>query len=182
MKGSFKTIVQQPKYVDYGEWLSLNIFETYTHLNQFYGVIADYVTAEKYPTMCAGPSTEYLWVDSSNRTVSLPAYQYIDYALAWISNQINDENHFPTRGTTSFPPTIVKDIKSICREMFRIFAHIYHHHFDKIVHLSLEAHCNSFFAHFISLMKEFNLIERRELEPLLPLIENLEAQGKIISE
>ncbi|OBA23390.1 hypothetical protein METBIDRAFT_9661 [Metschnikowia bicuspidata var. bicuspidata NRRL YB-4993] len=180
VKGSFKTIVQLPKYVDYGEWLSLNIFEMYGNLNQFYGVISEYVTPEQYPTMNAGPDTNYMWKDNLGQAVNLPACQYIDYVLTWISNKLNDQSVFPTRNGGAFPPTLVKDCKNIARQMFRIFAHIYHNHFDKYVHLSLEAHWNSFFAHFISVCKEFNLIERSELAPLLPLIENFEQQGKII--
>lgn len=180
VKGSFKTIVQLPKYVDYGEWLSLNIFEMYGHLNQFYGVIADYVTPEQYPTMSAGPNTNYLWKDQSGQAVNLPACQYIDYVLTWISNKINDQHVFPTKTGEAFPPSFVKDCKNIARQMFRIFAHIYHNHFDKIVHLSLEAHWNSFFAHFVSFCKEFSLIDRTEMGPLLPLIANFEQQGKII--
>ena len=170
VKGSFKTIVQLPKYVDFGEWLALNIFELFNNLNQFYGVIADYVTPEAYPTMNAGPRANYLWVDGNGQTVNLPACQYIEYVIAWISNKINDQSVFPTKTGGAFPPNFMKDCKNISRQMFRIFAHIYHNHFDKIVHLSLEAHWNSFFAHFISLVKEYNLIDRNELEPLLPLI------------
>lgn len=180
VKGSFKTIVQLPKYVDYGEWIALNIFELFNNLNQCYGVIAEYVTPEEYPTMNAGPRTNYLWVDSNGQAVNLPACQYIDYVLTWISNKVNDQSVFPTKSGGAFPPNFLKDCKNISRQMFRIFAHIYHNHFDKFVHLSLEAHWNSFFAHFISLIKEYNLLDRSELEPLLPLIENLEAQGKII--
>lgn len=63
--------------------------------------------------------------------------------------------------------------------MFRIFAFIYYNQFDKIVHLSLEAHFNSFFAHFVSFIKEFNLLDKKELEPLQPLIDEFEALGKI---
>lgn len=180
VKGSFKTIVQLPKYVDYGEWLSLNIFEAYGHLNQFYGVIAEYVTPEQYPTMNAGPNTNYMWKDTTGQAINLPACQYIDYVLTWVSSKINDQTVFPTRNGGAFPASLVKDCKNIARQMFRIFAHIYHNHFDKIVHLSLEAHWNSFFAHFISFCKEFSLIERAELAPLLPLIEDFEKQGKII--
>ncbi|ODV80797.1 uncharacterized protein CANTADRAFT_4799 [Suhomyces tanzawaensis NRRL Y-17324] len=179
VKGSFKTIVQLPKYVDYGEWIALNIFETFNNLNQFYGVIADYVTPEEYPSMNAGPNTNYLWVDSNGQAVNLPAGQYIDFVLTWISTKLNDQSVFPTKNGGAFPPNFLKDCKNISRQMFRIFAHIYHNHFEKIVHLSLEAHWNSFFAHFISFIKEYNLIDRSELEPLLPLIENLEQQGKI---
>ena len=48
-----------------------------------------------------------------------------------------------------FPQSFFQTCKAIYKQMFRVFAHIYHTHFDKIVHLSLEAHWNSFFAHFI---------------------------------
>ncbi|KAL6453783.1 LOW QUALITY PROTEIN: MOB2 CBK1 kinase activator protein MOB2 [Candida maltosa Xu316] len=178
VKGSFKTIVQLPKYVDYCEWLALNIFELFNHVNRFYGVIQEYVTPEAYPTMNAGPNTNYLWVDGTGQAVNLPASQYIDFVITWISKKINDQSVFPTKNGGAFPPNFMKDCKNISRQI--IFAHIYHNHFDKIVHLSLEAHWNSFFAHFISFVKEFNLLDRNEMEPLLPLIENLEQQGKII--
>lgn len=180
VKGSYKTIVQLPKYVDIGEWIALNVFEFYTNLNQFYGVIAEYVTPDAYPTMNAGLHTDYLWLDANNRQISLPAGQYIDLALTWINNKVNDQQLFPTKSAIPFPPNFSRDIQRIMVQMFRIFAHIYHHHFDKIIHLSLEAHWNSFFAHFISFAKEFNLIDRREMHPLEPLIESFEQQGKII--
>lgn len=180
VKGSFKTIVQPPKYVDSNEWIALNIFELYNNLNQFYGIFADYVTPEAYPTMNAGPNTNYMWVDGNGQPVNLPACQYIDYVLTWISGKLNDQSIFPTKNGGAFPPNFLKDCKNISRQMFRIFAFIYHNQFDKIVHLSLEAHWNSFFAHFISYTKEFKLIDRKETEPLLAIIENFEQQGKII--
>ncbi|SMN18564.1 similar to Saccharomyces cerevisiae YFL034C-B MOB2 Activator of Cbk1p kinase [Maudiozyma saulgeensis] len=181
VKGSFKTIVQLPKYVDIGEWIALNVFEFFTNLNQFYGVIAEYVTPDAYPTMNAGPHTDYLWLDANNRQVSLPASQYIDLALTWINNKVTDKNLFPTKDNIPFPQEFLRDVQRIMIQMFRIFAHIYHHHFDKIVHLSLEAHWNSFFAHFISFSKEFTIIDRKEMTPLILLIENFEKQGKIIT-
>lgn len=180
VKGSFKTIVQLPKYVDLGEWIALNVFEFFTNLNQFYGVVAEYVTPDAYPTMNAGPHTDYLWLDANNRQVSLPASQYIDLALTWINNKVNDKNLFPTKNGLPFPQQFSRDVQRIMVQMFRIFAHIYHHHYDKIVHLSLEAHWNSFFSHFISFAKEFKIIDRKEMAPLLPLIESFEKQGKII--
>ncbi|KAG7828583.1 hypothetical protein KL920_003720 [Ogataea angusta] len=180
VKGSYKTIVQLPKYVDYHEWLALNTFELFNHLNKFYGVISEYVTPDRYPIMTADPKTEYVWMMPSGKTVSLPANQYIDHALTWINNKINDQTIFPTKSGMAFPPSFLKEIKGIYIQMFRIIAHIFHNHFDKLVHLSLEAHWNSYFAHFISFVIEFDLIDTHELEPLRMLIDNLEAQGKII--
>lgn len=179
VKGSYKTIVRIPMYVDYNEWLALNVFEFYNHLNKFYGVFASYITPDKYPTMNADPRTEYTWVMPNNKSAVLPANQYIDYALTWISNKINDQNIFPTKSGTAFPQFFLRDVKAICIQLFRIMAHIYWNHFDKIVHLSLEAHWISYFSHFISFVREFDLLEAKELEPLSMLIDNLEAQGKI---
>ncbi|GMM32435.1 Mob2 protein [Martiniozyma asiatica (nom. inval.)] len=180
VKGSYKTIVQQPKYVDQQEWLALNVFEFYNHLNKFYGVIADYVTPDKYPTMTADPQTEYVWLVGNNRSVSLPANKYIEYALTWISNKLNDQSLFPTKGGMAFPHSFTKDVKGICRQLFRIIAHIYWNHFEKIVHLSLEAHWISYFSHFVSFVREFDLVDSKELEPLAMLILNLEDQGRIV--
>ena len=113
-------------------------------MNRFYGVIQEYDTPEACPTMNAGPNTNYLWVNSNGQAVNLPACQYIEYVITWISNKLNDQSVFPTKNGGAFPPNFVKDCKNITRQMFRIFAHIYHNHFEIIVHLSLEAHWNSF--------------------------------------
>lgn len=180
MRGSFQTIVQVPKYVDENEWVVLNVFEFYQYLNLFYGVIAEFVTPQTCPTMNAGPGIDYLWVDANKKAVRLPANTYIDYVLTWISNKFDDPTLFPTKQNVPFPPHFMGVLKNIYRQMFRIFAHIYHNHFDKFVHLSMEAHWNSFFAHFISFGKDFDLLERREMEPLAPLISSMEAQGKIL--
>lgn len=181
VKGSFQTIVTLPKYVDLGEWIALNLFEFFTYLNQFYGVLSEFVTPQNCPTMNAGPGVDYLWIDSDKKTIRLPANQYIDYTLSWISQKFDDQTLFPTQQGVPFPAHFMGVTKNIYRQMFRIFAHIYHNHFDKIIHLSLEAHWNSFFAHFISFGKTFDLADPNDLAPLAQLIEAFEAQGKITS-
>ncbi|KAA8904257.1 hypothetical protein TRICI_005567 [Trichomonascus ciferrii] len=181
VKGSFQTIVTLPKYVDLGEWIALNLFEFFTYLNQFYGVLAEFVTPQTCPTMNAGPGVDYLWIDADKKAVRLPANQYIDYTLSWISQKFDDQTLFPTQQGVPFPAHFMGVTKNIYRQMFRIFAHIYHNHFDKIIHLSLEAHWNSFFAHFISFGKTFDLADPNDLVPLAQLIEAFEAQGKITS-
>lgn len=72
MKGNFKTIVILPKYVDIMEWVAVNskyvhtrtkesllslpctVYDFYTNLNEFYGVIAEQCTQHTCPTMSAG--------------------------------------------------------------------------------------------------------------------------------
>lgn len=48
-----------------------------------------------------------------------------------------------------FPPCFREVVKTIFKRMFRVYAHIYHSHFQKIVHLKEEAHLNTCFKHFI---------------------------------
>lgn len=179
VRGSFQTLVQVPKYVDQNEWMVLNVFEFYQNLSLFYSVISEFITPQSHPTMNAGPGVEYLWLDSNKKSVRLPASTYIDFVMTWISNKFDDTTLFPTKQGVPFPPHFLGVLKNIYRQMFRIFAHIYHNHFDKYIHLSMEAHWNSFFAHFISFGKDFDLIDKKEMEPLIPLIEAMEAQGKI---
>jgi MOB kinase activator 1 len=76
VKGNFKTIVMLPKYVDIMEWVAVNsefislrvnlttyvikVFDFYTNLNEFYGVIAECCTQRNCPTMSAGSAYVYL--------------------------------------------------------------------------------------------------------------------------
>ena len=76
VKGNFKTIVMLPKYVNIMEWVAMNsmcssprtythpkangphitpaVFDFYTNLNEFYGVVAECCTQQSCPTMSAG--------------------------------------------------------------------------------------------------------------------------------
>ena len=63
--------------------------------------------------------------------------------------------------------------------MFRLFAHIYHEHYDKVLSLNEEPHFNSLSAHFISFAKEFDLLEKKELQPLSELVDTMSKNGVI---
>lgn len=48
-----------------------------------------------------------------------------------------------------------------------MFVHVYIHHFDRITQMGSEAHVNTCYKHFYYFVKEFNLIDTKELEPLV---------------
>lgn len=48
-----------------------------------------------------------------------------------------------------FPMNFRDVVKTIFKRLFRVYAHIYHSHFQKIVSLKEEAHLNTCFKHFI---------------------------------
>lgn len=73
-----------------------------------------------------------------------------------------------------FPRNFEEDVvKVIFKRLFRVYAHIYHSHFQKIVSLKEEAHLNTCFKHFIYFTQHFNLIDKKELAPLQELIDSI---------
>lgn len=64
-------------------------------------------------------------------------------------------------------------MKVIFKRLFRVYAHIYHSHFQKIVSLKEEAHLNTCFKHFIYFTQHFDLIDKKELAPLQELIDSI---------
>jgi len=112
------------------------------------------------------------------KPIKVSAPEYVDLLMSWVETQLNDENIFPLQLGTPFPKNFQQIVKTIFKRLFRVYAHIYHSHFQKIVGLGAEAHLNTCFKHFIYFVYEFKLIEVKELEPLRDLIDSLMGKDK----
>ncbi|GBE83048.1 Mob1/phocein [Sparassis latifolia] len=164
VKGNFKHIVMLPKYADVMEWVAVNIFDFYQNLNQFYGVLAECCTQQSCPTMAAGPTLSYTWVNQDRKSVQLPAPTYIDYVMTWVQNSLDDETVFPTKSGREFSQNFPSTVKHIYRQLLRVFAHLYHAHYPQILHLRSEPHFNSLFAHFLAFGKEYELLDIKDVK------------------
>ncbi|RCV44378.1 hypothetical protein SETIT_9G368700v2 [Setaria italica] len=76
-------------------------------------------------------------------------------------------------GGAPFPPNFRDIVKTILKRLFRVYAHIYHSHFQMIMNLEEVKHLNTYFKHFTFFTQEFQLIDRAELAPLNELIETI---------
>ena len=135
--------------------------------------------------MNAGPKYEYHWCDGVKikkpiKVQNLPlvslqvsAPEYVDYLMTWIQSQLDDETMFPSKLGVPFPKHFQTILRQIFKRLFRVYAHVYYHHFQVIMMLGQEAHLNTSFKHFIYFVKEFGLVEVKELVPLQELIEGL---------
>lgn len=75
--------------------------------------------------------------------------------------------HFNIKITdVPFPRSFSTLCKKILTRLFRVFVHVYIHHFDRIVSIGAEAHVNTCFKHFYYFVTEFDLVTAKELEPL----------------
>ncbi|WAQ89236.1 hypothetical protein PtA15_10A660 [Puccinia triticina] len=167
VKGSFRTIVSLPRYCDVNEWVAVNLVDFFNSLNLILSLTTESCNANVCPTMSSGPGMDYTWTSMTGGTkkqVKVPAPQYIDYVMTWAEKLLADEATFPTKAGREFNPnTFPSSARHLYTQFLRIFAHLYHAHFDHFVHLSSEGHVNSLFAHFLQFGVEFDLIDPKEL-------------------
>jgi len=127
------------------------------------------------PFLFSGTRYEYMWADGVyvKKAIKCSAPEYVDYLMTWVQEQLDNEDIFPSKVGVAFPKNFAQIVSNIFKRLFRVYAHIYHSHFPKIVSLGEEAHLNTSFKHFIFFVQEFNLINKKELQPLAELIASL---------
>ncbi|RLM60280.1 mps one binder kinase activator-like protein [Panicum miliaceum] len=152
--GNLREAVRLPPGEDINEWLAVNTVDFFNQVNLLY---------------------EYRWADGVQikKPIEVSAPKYVEYLMDWIEGQLDDESIFPQKLGTPFPPNFKEVVKTIFKRLFRVYAHIYHSHFQKIVSLKEEAHLNTCFKHFILFTNEFGLIDKKGLAPLQELIESI---------
>ncbi|KAI8905598.1 Mob1/phocein [Gorgonomyces haynaldii] len=126
-----------------------------------------------------GGREEYYWMDSQKKPLKLPANQYVDFAQNWMQSVIMDETIFPTKNGSPFPPNFASVVRSIFRQLFRILDHIYHNHYEILLHVSAEQHLNTLAAHLICFSKEYDLIDKKEMLPMQEFQQLYESLGRI---
>ncbi|KAK1940715.1 MOB kinase activator-like 1 B [Phytophthora citrophthora] len=173
--GDMRNAVALPEGEDLNEWLAVHTVDFFNEISIVYGTILEFCTSESCPEMRAGPKFEYLWKDNKEykTPAKLAAPEYIDMLMTWVEELLGDETLFPTREGVPYCRGFQSVVKNIFRRLFRVYAHVYYSHFDKIVSIGAEAHLNSCFKHFMAFVTHFDLVDKREQEPLDELIKKL---------
>ncbi|KAM3419413.1 hypothetical protein BST61_g5342 [Cercospora zeina] len=161
--GSLRKVVQLPEGEDRDEWLAVNVVDFYNQINLLYGAITEFCSPQSCPEMKATDEFEYLWHDPPEvpKPTRLPAPTYISHLLSWTSNHLANSTTFPTHPGVPFPPNFQQTIRTIFKRLYRIYAHIYCHHYSVIRGLGLEAHLNTGFKHYVLFVEEFGLADEK---------------------
>ncbi|ANZ76857.1 BA75_03962T0 [Komagataella pastoris] len=185
---SLAQAVKLPIGEDLDEWLAVHVVSFYNQINMLYGTITEFCSAQSCPRMIATQEYEYLWQPSiSSRTsnmgsasgsssprklapVSCTAPEYVENLMSWVQDNLDDERIFPNKTGVPFPTNFQPLVRTMMKRLFRVYAHIYCHHFDEIAGLSLQAHLNTSFKHFVLFCKEFRLISTKDYGPLKELV------------
>jgi MOB kinase activator 1 len=171
--GSLKQAVLLPQGEDVNEWIAVHVVDFYNQINMLYGTITEFCSPMSCPRMIATDEYEYLWQDdkSYKRPTKLSAPEYIENLMNWCQAYFEDESIFPTKIGQSFSKSTFSIFKTMLKRLFRVYAHIYCHHFEQITELGLQPHLNTSLKHFVLFSNQFELIDQKEFGPLRELIE-----------
>ncbi|TAQ89136.1 Adenosinetriphosphatase [Chlorociboria aeruginascens] len=174
--GSLRKIVKLPEGEDENEWLAVNMVDFYNHINLLYGSITEFCSPQSCPEMKATDEFEYLWQDSENfkRPTKMPAPTYIEHLMGWVQSNIDNEAVFPSRIGVPFPKSFPSMIRQVFKRMYRVYAHIYCHHYPVVRELGLEAHLNTSFKHYVLFIDEHGLASGKDFwGPLGDLVDSM---------
>jgi MOB kinase activator 1 len=168
-----KDCIKLPDDENLNEWIAMNTIEMYNNMNLCYGIVNNFCTPLSCPHMTAGPKATYYWAaNKKEKPQDLPANEYVDKVVEWIIGQLEDSTLFPEH-SDGFTPRFLPAAKKILSRMFRVYAHIYLSHWEKVKSLEADAHLNTCFKHFYYFTKEFGLIDPKEMTPLDSIIAQL---------
>ncbi|KAK1761478.1 Mob1/phocein [Echria macrotheca] len=174
--GSLRKIVQLPEGEDENEWIAVNMVDFYNQINLLYGAITEFCSPQSCPEMKATDEFEYLWQDSENykRPTKMPAPAYIEQLMSWVQSNIDNESVMPSRigPGVPFPKSFPALARQIFKRMYRVYAHIYCHHYPVIRELGLEPHLNTSFKQYVLFIDVHNLASGKDYwGPLGDLVE-----------
>ncbi|XP_051823364.1 MOB kinase activator 2 isoform X1 [Antechinus flavipes] len=172
----FKELVTLPREIDLNEWLASNTTTFFHHINLQYSTISEFCTGDSCQTMAVG-NTQYYWYDERGKKTKCTAPQYVDFVMSSVQKLVTDEDVFPTKYGKEFPNSFESLVKKICRYLFHVLAHIYAAHFKETLALELHGHLNTLYTHFILFIREFNLVDSKEVTVMDDLTEVLCSGG-----
>jgi len=73
-----------------------------------------------------------------------------------------------------FPKAFPATVRQMFKRLYRVYAHIYCHHYPVIMQLGLEPHLNTSFKHYVLFVDEHDLAQGKDYwGPLRELVESM---------
>ena len=167
------------------------LFESYSLRSCLTRRISDHCTPQTCPEMTAGPHYTYLWTDEMHRdpisvSLLLSCNRSCPPATTFQTRSSGSRTPFRERISAEsrrclllasrrrdgrFPDDFLDVMKIAFKKLFRVYAHVYHHHLSEFVGDNAEVYLNTSFKYFGLFVREYNLISMKEEAPLRKLLQ-----------
>jgi len=87
-----------------------------------------------------------------------------------VEAKLGNAEVFPVESGVEFPSECIPEIRIMLKRLFRVYAHIYHKHFNVVKEMDLTASLNSCFKHLVMFVVEFQLLYRDDVDSMKDLL------------
>jgi len=176
--GNMREKVMLPKGVDHSEWVAENLIDFVNDVSYVYSLCSEDAKRFQKPGAGFPPGCRYIWLETSEGAseptpLSLSSPDYCLKVLQWIESVIADDSVFPENHDHPFPPDFADVSRKILNRIFRVYAIIYHVHFDVVEEQEADLLLNTSFKHLMFFMFEFDLLDDKETKSLKDGVERL---------
>lgn len=161
--------VRKPPHVGLPEWVAAQTVGIYEEVLWLCAIMDDLCVLECCQRMSAGKHVHYSWQDGPGAEVEkLSAVDYQRRLCEYAHKILTNRDMIPQDGRP-FPEYFLPEMKTLLKRFFRIYAHIYIHHFKIFQDNGCEAHLNCVYKQFLFFVKEFDLVSDEDMAPLREL-------------
>jgi len=146
------------------EWILDHVRCFHEHAIMVHTLIECVCNDKSCPVMRAG-HYRYLWIEEHNggEGTTMSAPEYCRNVFKALENTLDDSLFPPfVDFSSSFLPTMRTALKRI----FRVFCHVYHHHWDHIERVRAAAHVHTVLKHLALFACEHDLLPAKEMVPV----------------
>ncbi|OII72164.1 uncharacterized protein cubi_01497 [Cryptosporidium ubiquitum] len=185
--------VKAPEGISKDEWAAHKVMDLFKDAQMAWGFVSSVCHC---PLMRAHFMVFKWQEDPKKAAMPLPATVYIKSLFLWVDSQISDTKIFPLKPgkfkfnlETLFLLTFLYQgvpfaddfqliVKNLLRRLFRVYSHIYCHHWPHVESISAAAHVNYCLKHFVYTVLLNKLLECNELKPLEELASYIMEEGE----
>lgn len=166
--------VRKPPGTDLEPWISSRVVGIYEEILWACAIMDDLCELEGCSRMSAGKCVHYSWQDGPGAAIEkLTAREYArklcEYAQSKLANDDMIPQDRPGQPQRPFPKYFIPEMKTLLKRFFRIYAHLYIHHFKFFQDGGAEAHLNCIYKQYLFFVKEFDLVSDQDMAPLQEL-------------
>ncbi|KAL3128568.1 hypothetical protein CHM_4g3350 [Cryptosporidium hominis] len=166
--------VKNPEGINRDEWAAHKVMDLFKDAQMAWGFVSNVCHC---PLMRAHFMVFKWQEDPKKAALPLPATVYIKSLFLWVDSQISDTRIFPLKPGVPFTDDFQLIVKNILRRLFRVYSHIYCHHWTHVESITATAHVNYCLKHFVYTVMLNNLLECNELKPLEELANHIMEEG-----
>ncbi|KAH8738988.1 hypothetical protein FG386_003313 [Cryptosporidium ryanae] len=167
--------VKVPKGVPENEWTAQKVMDLFKDAQMAWGFVNNVCHC---PLMRAHFMVFKWQEDPKKAALPLPATVYVKSLFLWVDSQIADTSIFPLKPGIPFSNEFQPIVKNLLRRLFRVYSHIYCHHWPHIESITAVSHVNYCLKHFVYTVSLNGLLEYNELKPLEELAKYIIEEGQ----